>query len=295
MRYAASSIDCSRVDPSRRPRRARHGLSVWLAAVLLIGGCASSGSVRIPPTGDSQAAGPGEESNGTPNGLERLWRIQESDLGTQRIFRARLRSPEGKGRFRLLLRLEGTERFRIDATHPLFNRRLWSLDVVGTEALLVDYLQKRHCTYSGEAEIPALPLGPFPFASLPALLLGYLPAEPAATPRPVGESVEFLDRQGRTWQADLEGGVLVRWSLHRPDSAPVDWNLTDRATLSAADEEIELMWRGTVTESSDQAIPRLEPGKKSESGSCDLGWIRGAEPDSDDLFDDAPAGRGAPD
>lgn len=201
---------------------------------------------------------------------------------TQRILRARLRSPEGKGRFRLLLRLESPTNFRIDATHPLFNRRLWSLRVEGQEALLVDYLQKRHCQYVGGVEIPALPLGPFSFESLPALLLGYLPAEPSAALTETPGAVSFLDEKGRHWNADLFNGRVTRWSLIRDGSSPVDWSLDELSVLTSVDEELELSWRETVTEPLSISIEELVPGSKSSAGDCDLGWIHGAEEDVDE-------------
>ena len=135
-------------------------------------------------------------------------------------------SEEGRGRFRLLLRLDDPKRYQIRATHPLFNQRLWTLDVDGEQAVLVDYQQHTVCRYEGAAEIGAIPLGPFPFASLPALLLGYLPLPPSGEPqRPSPGVLSFDDAEGRRWTATLDDEVdqaPPRGGARSPGSAIVE-------------------------------------------------------------------------
>lgn len=225
--------------------------------------CASSGPLlRLPISG-------GDEP----------WRVPESELGTQRLFRVRLSSPEGRGRFRLLLRLDSLERYRIDATHPLFNRRLWSLSVGDGEALLVDYLQKAHCRYHGEIEVAAVPLGPLAFGTLPALLLGYLPAAPVTIERNTDEVLEYLDADERRWLVVREDGGVKGWQLWRTaDSSPVTWSKEGSwVTLSSPDDELFLRWRETVRETSPEGPRPLSVPDGSRDGPCDMGWIRGVE------------------
>ena len=189
----------------------------------------------------------------------------------------RVESPDGRGRFRLQLRLRNPRRYRIDATHPLlFNRRLWSLDVKDDEALLVDYLQKIYCRYQSEIEIEALALGPFSFDSLPRLLLGYLPLLPAAAGvRVRGERLTYRDSRGRRWSAWLEDGLVARWTLWRRQGK-VEWRTDGEwATLSAADEGLLVRWRQTVREESDDSLPSVSVPQEYSEGSCDLGWIKG--------------------
>ena len=93
----------------RRLREIRRVLSSVCALTIAVS-CAST-----PPFVERHLP-PGE----TP------WVVPPTELGTQRLFRVRLETPEGRGRFRLLLRLDREDHYRIDSTHPLFNRRLWS-------------------------------------------------------------------------------------------------------------------------------------------------------------------------
>ncbi|MDX1385272.1 MAG: hypothetical protein R3190_16585 [Thermoanaerobaculia bacterium] len=190
----------------------------------------------------------------------------------------RLETAERKGRFRLLLRLRSPDRYQLQATHPLFNRRLWTLDVDGDEARLVDYLQKRTCVYEGEAEIEAVPLGPFPFDRIPGLLLGYLPVPPAGAVVRENDGLVFEDDRGRRWQARVEGGVVVSWRLGEAEApAQVHWSAgPDWLELVAEEEAIRLRWRQTVREPGGELAAVPVPAGSRE-GDCDLGWLRGVE------------------
>jgi hypothetical protein len=205
------------------------------------------------------------------------WVVPAGERDSQRLFRARLESQEGRGRFRLLLRFHDAARYQIRATHPLFNRRLWSLDVDGDQAVLVDHHQHTVCRYQGEAEIGAIPLGPFPFASLPALLLGYLPlppAEPPARPSPV--TLAYRDHLGRRWTATLDGGAVRRWEVEGEET--VTWKLADDWNVLAAEaEQLDLRWKETLRESLAEPIAALEVPAEYDEGPCDLGWLRGVE------------------
>ena len=179
----------------------------------------------------------------------------------------------------MLLRLESLARYRIDATHPLFNRPLWSLSVADGEALLVDYLQKAHCRYQGEVEVAAIPLGPFAFGTLPSLLLGYLPVAPATILRNTDEVLEYRDPDERRWLVVREGGGVKGWQLWRTaGSSPVTWSTEGSwVTLSSPDDELYLRWRQTVRESSPEGPRHLSVPDGFRDGPCDMGWIRGVE------------------
>jgi hypothetical protein len=231
-----------------------------VALAIVAGACASSG-----------AAPSRRAASATP------WVVPATEHDSQRLFRARLESAEGRGRFRLLLRMLDPARYQIRATHPLFNRRLWSLDVDGDDAMLVDYLQRTVCRYQGEAEIGAIPLGPFPFESLPALLLGYLPLPPVDVPdRAADGTLSFLDALRRRWTATLRGGAVQRWELAGDDT--VTWEKSeDWYVLKAVGEGLDLRWRETLREGLSEPLSPIEAPAGYGDGPCDLGWLQGVE------------------
>jgi hypothetical protein len=205
------------------------------------------------------------------------WEVPGSERDSQRLLRVRLDSEEGRGRFRLLLRLHGPERYQIRATHPLFNRRLWSLDVDGDQAVLIDYQQRVVCRYRGEAEIGAIPLGPFPFESLPSLLLGYLPLPPAGAPElPFVGTLSFSDALGRRWTATLDGGAVRRWQVAGEET--VTWEKRDDwYVLEAQAEALDLRWKETLREDLTEPMRAIEIPADYADGPCDLGWLHGVE------------------
>jgi hypothetical protein len=253
---------------------ARALAALAIAASLGVAGCASGD----PSTVRARTA------SATP------WIVPPEEHQTQRLLRARLESDEGRGRFRLLLRLRDPTRYQIRATHPLFNRRLWSLDVDGDQAVLVDHHQHTVCRYQDEAEIGAIPLGPFPFESLPALLLGYLPLPPAGAPQEGAApgALVFDDALGRRWSAVVEDGAVLRWEVESDDAGTVEWKRTTPtagdgeqgspwSVLTADDDGLDLRWQETLRERLTEPIAAIEvPGDYTE-GECDLGWLRAVE------------------
>ncbi len=198
-----------------------------------------------------------------------------AELDSQRLMRVRLTSDEGRGRFRLLLRLHDPARYQIRATHPLFNQRLWTLDVDGDRAVLVDFHQHVVCRYQGAAEIGAIPLGPFPFESLPALLLGYLPLPPAQPPERPAPGLLVVHRLD--WGAGgprLSIGDLVERFEVAGDET-VTWERSDDGwyVLAAAAENLDLRWKETLREPLGEPLAPIEVPAGYAEGPCDLGWL----------------------
>ena len=213
-----------------------------------------------------------------PSRPDTPWALPPGELGTQRLFRVRLESPEGRGRFRLLLRLDREDRYRIDSTHPLFNRRLWSFASEEGRGLLVDYLQKVACRYEGEIEIAALPLGPFDQDRLPALLLGYPPLVTDERPRGETGETDVQDRRGRRWTLLSGPQGVEQWVLWDDLGRRAEWRMEEEwAVLEARDEEIRVRWRETVRESTNEPLRALEVPADFDRGDCDLGWMQGVE------------------
>ena len=224
-------------------------------------GCASSRSAPQP-----------RAASATP------WVVPREEHDSQRLLRVRLDSEEGRGRFRLLLRLHDPGRYQIRATHPLFNRRLFSLDVDGERAVLIDYQQHTVCRYEGEAEIGAIPLGPFPFESLPSLLLGYLPLPPADTPEGTTPGLlSYRDALDRRWTATLESGAVRRWELRGEET--VTWEKRDDwFVLLAEEERLDLRWKETLREALTEPLTAIAvPEGYDADGPCDLGWLNAVE------------------
>jgi hypothetical protein len=234
--------------------------AIALALIVLAVGCASS---RTSPSQRAASATP--------------WIVPPQEHDSQRLLRVRLESLEGRGRFRLLLRLHGPARYQIRATHPLFNRRLWSLDVEGERAVLVDYQQHTVCRYEGEAEIGAIPLGPFPFESLPSLLLGYLPLPPEDLPeRSTAGVLSYRDALGRQWTAILDAGAVRRWELAGEET--VTWEKRDDwYVLEAEEEGLDLRWKETLREPLSEPLASIEVPADYVEGRCDLGWLHAVE------------------
>lgn len=216
--------------------------AVWLA-------CASATpAVRSGP--EAQAA----------SGVE-PWRIAETELRTQRLFRVQYDGPEGHGGFRLTLRLDSPDRYRLSAVDPL-GRALWSLSVEGEEALWIDRRGERYCRLEGAIELTALPLGPFAMPALPAVLLGRPPLGPAAGGAAGGDPLEYHDRLGRRWRVTLDGAEVAGWTLY-DDGEPVAWwsRQKGESVLSERRQNVQIRWRQVVSEPLTELGPAPEvPG-----------------------------------
>lgn len=268
----ASGGPCSSGAP-RPVRRAGAAvpaaLLLALAAGLLAPGCA--GRRAAPATAADLDAAP--------------WHVPPSALATQRLYRVGYDGPDGGGSFRLTLRLAAPERYQVRAVDAI-GRALWSLDVAGTSGLWLDHRADAACRPSGSLEVAAGELTPFPLASLPALLLGRLPAAPAgpleeagpevvdeaaagdedgdevAAPAAVGDRrLAFADAEGRRWSATLAAGAPVSWAMSEPGgAAPTVWwhRLAGEHLLSDRARGVQLRWRESVVEPLRGALAPLE-------------------------------------
>jgi hypothetical protein len=113
------------------------------------------------------------------------------------------------------LRLASPVRYQIQAVDPV-GRSLWGLDVSAERGLWLDHRNKATCSFEGSFDVSGIALGPFPLLSLPSLLMGRVPAEPAAEAEPAltDGQVEFRDEIGRRWAAEVGGdGAVEGWRL----------------------------------------------------------------------------------
>lgn len=214
--------------------------AAWLAAAALLTGCAGVTPAPVVPSPATDVA---------------PWAIPAADLATQRLFRVSYDGPEGDGSFKLTLRLVSAERYRALASDPL-GRSLWTLDVRGDEGLWLDHRERVACRLEGRFDLAAARLAPFPLSSLPALLLGRVPAAPAgAVERRDGDGggaeLDYRDAGRRRWTVRVGGaGTPVSWTLWRGGEPAVWWRGgTDAgSTLSDRRRGTQLRWRQVVRE-----------------------------------------------
>ncbi|HXO22475.1 MAG TPA: hypothetical protein VOA87_21350 [Thermoanaerobaculia bacterium] len=184
-----------------------------------------------------------------PGGGVEVWKLPPAAFGSQWLYRVGYSGPEGEGSFRLTLRLSGPERYQVMAVDPL-GRALWSLDVRGDKGLWLDHRDHAFCEFEGSFDVSGVPLAPFPLLSLPALLLGRLPAEPAAPPQRKGRDLSFHDARDRRWSASLDaGGEVQSWTLWDGAAPAVFWVRREGwAILSDRGQGVQVRWKEVVRE-----------------------------------------------
>jgi hypothetical protein len=177
------------------------------------------------------------------------WQIPAGELGTQRLYRVSYSGPEGEGSFRMTLRLATLERYQVQAVDPV-GRSLWSLDVTAGRGLFLNHRARTSCIFEGSFDLSGVPLGPFPLLTLPALLLGRVPSEPAAPPEQHGREIAFHDAADRVWSATVrDEGVVERWTLSESGSPTVWWFRQDSwAILSDRARGVQVRWREALAE-----------------------------------------------
>lgn len=206
------------------------------APILVAAGCAFGPSPRPLPAGDVPP-----------------WRLPAEAYGSQRLYRVTYSGPQGEGSFRLTLRLAGPERYQVTSSDPV-GRALWALDVSSVEGaergLWLDHRNRAFCEFEGRFDLVGVPLAPFPLLSLPSLLLGRLPAEPAGEPRTRGDSLSYDDSLGRHWTAMLGGdGLIQRWTMSNEKGPAVFWVRSDSwSILSDRTQGAQVRWREVLRE-----------------------------------------------
>jgi hypothetical protein len=167
--------------------------------------------------------------------------------------------PAGEGSFRLTLRLASPARYQLQAVDPV-GRSLWSLDVAHDAGLWLNHRGRTYCLFEGRFDVSGAPLGPFPLLSLPSLLLGRVPAEPAAgAAAQSGDQFDFRDGSNRRWTGALDPERRVlSWTLTESGAPRVWWmRRDDWAILSDRERGIQLRWREVLREDLDREPPRL--------------------------------------
>lgn len=241
--------------PGQRPAGARI-LSAALAvfSLALGGGCATTGRLFTPVP--------------TVEGTD-PWQIPVDAYPTQRLYRVKYRGPEGDLGFKLTLYLTNETSYRMQASD--LGRKLWSLTVeAGSEATWVSHQRKEVCHTEAAEELRFVPLGDLPLVALPKLLLGRLPAEPAANLSRDSARVAFLDARGQLWNAGIVGQDPEWWSLVEAGEVVVWWRREDDGGVFADNQgEQEVRWREIVRESLETPVAAVTVPSDYRSIDCD--------------------------
>lgn len=204
------------------------GLALW------VGGCAGAVRPHLPAEGPAVAP----------------WDLPANQWGRQSLFRLHVEGPEGEATLRLLLRLSTPTRFQLVISDRL-GRAVYGLETADGVGRLIDHQHQRVCPLGASFELEGVPLDPVPLDALPALLLGRVPAHPAAVVAELpldGEAV-FEDARGRRWSVTLEGGEPVAWSLSELSQPALWWRRAGRQSLlSDRVRGVQLSWEATLRE-----------------------------------------------
>lgn len=191
------------------------------------------------------------------------WEIPQGAYGSQRLYRVSYAGPEGEGSFKVTLRLASPARYQLQSVDPV-GRSLWSLDVSHDAGLFLNHRSRTFCHFEGRFDVAGVPMGPFPLLSLPSLLLGRVPADPAAgsaaAAAPLGREFDFKDGTGRRWYGTLgEEGLVQGWTLSEGSTPKVWWiRREDWAILSDRDRGVQVRWREVLRENLDSEPAALE-------------------------------------
>ena len=255
-------------DPGFRSHRGWR-LGAVLALLLgacLVGACGSSSrpSLRAPAGRPALAV----EDIEAPATVA-PWQVPPGEWGSQRLFQMVLRDGRQQGRLRLTARLAAADRYGLSVSDSL-GRRLWTLDVHGERTVVVNHRRRELCSATGSAQVLVPVFGAFAVGQLPALVLGRLPAEPAADdsvevsglPGEVRQ-LQVIDASGRRWSARLAAdGTLQRWWLEALDlgaEPPVSWHREPPwVVLADHRRDLEVRWQQVVAEPLAQ-LPDFEP------------------------------------
>lgn len=223
-----------------------------LALCLLLAGCAG-GALPRPVPGHGVAA----------------WEMPEAVLHTQRLYRIHYSGPEGEGSFKVTLRLASPERYQLQAVDPV-GRALWSLDVMQERGLFLNHRSRSSCIFQGSFQMSGVALGPFPLLTLPSLLVGRVPAQPAGAPQTHGRQISFRDGADRLWTAVLgQEGVVESWTMAER-GAPSIWLVRSDgwAILSDRERNVQVRWREVLQERAEAELAALQPPAGYREGPC---------------------------
>jgi hypothetical protein len=265
-----SSLNCGAAARGASPHAPYALLRLVPRLILLLGLLLLSGACASARRGAPAVPGPRAEA--APP-----WELPADAFGTQYLFRISFAGPAGEGSLRVTLRLAAQDRYQVQAVDAL-GRSFFSLDAVGDQGLAIDHRGRTFCRFAGAVPIASLPLGPFPLVALPPLLLGRVPARPAASgpgtgagaePVRTGDALSFRDAAGRRWTARLDGGRVVAWTLWSDGDPALIWLEREGwAVLSDRERGIQMRWKEILREPLHGPPAPLSPPSGYRAAAC---------------------------
>lgn len=200
-------------------------------------------------------------------GAARAWALPTEALETQRLFRVRYEGQEGRAGMKLVLKLVSETRFQV-LTSDSLGRPLWSLQTNGGETRLVDHRSKEFCS-AEELRLPDPVLESMPLQSLPRVLLGYLPSEPATIEKISHEEMDFRSADGRRWTSRLEAGRSISWVLWEKGRPVLWWSGKGGVGTLSHRQGIQIRWREIVSEPLQLPLGDLQVPNGYRPSECD--------------------------
>lgn len=233
-----------------------------LFALVVLSACAS-GSGLLPSSNGIRPAGIDSAGAGRP------WEITPREYPSQRLYRVKYAGPEGRASFKLTLYLATDRSYRMAAADSL-GRKLWSLQVEESgRAVWLDHRRKEYCETRGADRLLLVPLARLPLEALPRLLLGRMPATPAANLDRNREHLCYLDIRGQQWKGVLASGEVDWWSLEESGEAVAWWRRDEAGgILFEPRGGLELRWQQIVREGLAQPFEPLAVPDRFREGAC---------------------------
>jgi hypothetical protein len=145
------------------------------------------------------------------------------------------------------------------------------VDAAADGGLLADHRERVYCPLLPDLRLEELPIDPLPLRSLPAVLLGRLPAAPRRGEHqdPGASALSFRDAEGRRWTGELRSGAPVAWTLWVEGEPAVWWRRSDaEAVLSDRRRGLQMSWREVGREGLAQPLPDPAPPEGYAAGTC---------------------------
>lgn len=197
------------------------------------------------------------------------WGVVASDLGTQRLYRVRVRRSGDDASLRLVLRLAAEERFEVAASDA-FGRRLWTLTVDDGHGRWSEAGSRGACRFDPDRSLRLAELDwDLPARDLAAALVGRVPEPPPGAG--ADRTIAYTDSAGRRWSASRDGVGPLRWTLFRAGEPSLTWERSDGGgQLTARGADLLIRWNEVAREPLTGEGPRLPAAAEPECDDAEL-------------------------
>lgn len=190
----------------------------------------------------------------------------EVSQASQELFKVSYSGPQGSGSMRLVLRRQTGGSFQL-VTSDALGRSLWSLQADSSHTMFVDHRRQVFCSTEDEFHLNEVTLKIFPISSIPRLLRGDLPID-LPTGRPIGDSMEHEDSQGRRWSVRRENDEVIAWTLWVSALPTLWWTKSNKAGILSHRDGGQFRWRSVVQEPMGAPMVSLTPPDNFRQVTC---------------------------